>query len=189
MDRDLESRRSALGRLSGFAVSGALLHPAFSRREGAVQTQETTAPPGDDVPIVGTWRLVSFESRDASGELRLPMGRAVEGQLIYDRSGHMSMHIMRPDRAHFASGDRAAGTDAEVRAAFVGYLAYYGRYTVDAARGEVTHHVAGATFPNWVGGRQLRRFELKGDRLTITTPSMLADGRNLTTVLTWGRDD
>lgn len=139
--------------------------------------------------IVGTWRLVSFESRDAGGDLRLPMGRTVTGQLMYDGTGRMSMHIMRPDRAHFDSGDRAKGTDAEVRAAFVGYLAYYGRYTVDAELGTITHHVEGATFPNWVGGRQVRRFTLDGDRLTITTPPMLADGRNLATVLAWKRTD
>jgi hypothetical protein len=188
-DRDVHTRRSAVGKLTAFALSGTLLHPAFPAHNVAAHDVDPAAAGEDaDAPLVGTWRLASFESRDALGVPRLPMGRAVVGQLMYDRSGRMSMHIMRPDRPRFASGDRAAGTDAEVRAAFVGYLAYFGRYTVDVGGGVLTHHVDGASFPDWVGGRQVRRFALDGNRLTITTPSMLAGGRDLTTVLTWERE-
>ena len=137
--------------------------------------------------LVGTWRLVSLEVRDSAGGVSHPMGDAAAGHLIYDASGQTSAHLMRPDRPRFASGDRARGTDAETRAAFVGYLAYFGRYTVDPARGTVTHFIEGATFPNWVGTEQVRHFRLSGDSLTIVTPPMVGDGRRIVSTLVWRR--
>ena len=146
-----------------------------------------SAPVPDAHALVGTWRLVSFESRLQSGEIRYPMGRVVAGQLIYDAVGNVSAHIMDVSRPAFASGDRATGTEAEVRAAFVGYLAYYGTYAADHVRGTVTHHIAGASFPNWICRDQSRLFRLDGDRLTITTPPIRAGGENLITVIIWDR--
>ena len=146
----------------------------------AVRSDTATAP-------VGTWRLVSFESRTTGGEMRYQLGRAARGQLLYDAAGHMSAQLMDPERPQFASGDMARGSDAEVRAAMVGYIAYYGTYTLDLSRGVVTHHVQGALFPNWVGGDQVRYFRLDGDRLTITTPPIRIGGEDSTTVLVWER--
>ena len=40
--------------------------------------------------LVGTWRLVSFESRTTGGEIRHQLGPAATGQLSYDAVGHMS---------------------------------------------------------------------------------------------------
>jgi hypothetical protein len=142
-----------------------------------------------DLPsaLVGTWRLVSFESRVASGEVRYPLGRAPVGQLQYDAVGFMSAQLMDPGRPQVVSGDLTRGSDAEVRAAISGYIAYYGTYTVDPARGIITHHVQGALLPNWVGGDQARRFQLDGDRLTITTPPIRVGGEDSTTVLVWDR--
>jgi hypothetical protein len=162
----------------------ALLVAALAGCAGRAARQRTAGTAA--AALIGTWRLVSFESR-AGGEARYPLGRSVQGQLIYDAAGHMSAHLMMPDRPRFASGDRARGTDAEVRVAFVGYLAYYGTYTVDHQRGTVTHHVEGASFPNWVGSTQLRHLRLEGARLTLTTPPIRAAGEELVTVLTWER--
>ena len=137
--------------------------------------------------LIGTWRLVAFESRTASGEIRHPLGRVPVGQLVYDGAGHMSAQLMDPERPPFAAGDLARGSEAEVRAAAGGYIAYYGTYTLDLAAGVVTHHVEGALFPNWVGGEQVRYVRLEGDRLTLTTPPMRLGGEEATTVLVWER--
>ena len=149
--------------------------------------QRHAARPDTATALVGTWRLVSFESRTAGGEIRYQLGRAARGQLLYDAAGHMSAQLMDPERSQFASGDLARGSDAEVRAAMAGYIAYYGTYTLDLSGGVVTHHVQGALFPNWVGGDQVRYFRLDGDRLTITTPPIRIGGEDSTTVLVWER--
>jgi len=142
--------------------------------------------------VAGTWELLAFESRDsASGEVAYPLGAHTQGILIYD-GRRMAVQLLDPDRPRFASGDRARGTDAEVRAAFAGSFAYYGRYDVDAPRSTITHHVDGASFPNWTGTDLVREFRLDGDaagrdRLTLSTPPTSVGGRRLTTTLVWLR--
>ena len=137
--------------------------------------------------LVGTWRLVSFESKTAGGAIRHQLGPAATGRLVYDAAGYMSAQLMDPERPQFASGDLTQGSDTEVRAAVAGYIAYYGTYTIDQTRGVVTHHVQGALFPNWVGGDQTRYFRLDGNRLTVTTPPIRIGGEDSRTVLVWER--
>jgi hypothetical protein len=135
----------------------------------------------------GVWQLVSFESRDESGASVRPMGSAATGLLIYGVAGDMSVQLMRPDRGRFAGEDWGDGSDAEIRAAFTGYLAYFGRYAVDPERSTVSHFVEGSLFPNWIGTEQVRHYRLDGDHLTLTAPPIVRGGRRLGSVLVWER--
>ena len=47
------------------------------------------------------------------------------------------------------------------------YVAYFGTYTVDAARGVVTHHVTADVRGEYTGTDQPRRFRIEGDTLII----------------------
>ena len=73
---------------------------------------------------------------------------------MYDSAGRMSPQLMDPDRPTFASGDLTRGSDAELRAAVAGYIAYDGTYTLDPTRGIVTHEeviaVANRTRPKFI---------------------------------------
>ena len=42
-------------------------------------------------------------------------------------------------------------------------------------------------FPNWVGGEQVRFYELDGSRLVLRTPPIPFGDGELTGVLTWER--
>jgi Lipocalin-like domain len=138
-------------------------------------------------PLVGTWKLVSFESRSADAAISRPFGARAVGLLMYDAHGHMSVVLMQPDRPTFASGDPAGGTPEEIKAAFEGFSGYCGTYEVDEARGTVTHHVEANAFPNWVGTDQQRFFTLVGRRLTLRTAPMLDDGQIVTLTAVWER--
>lgn len=141
-----------------------------------------------EAAFVGAWRLVSCESRDASGEVRYPFGEQPAGQLFYDGAGNMSAQLMRTRRARFAAGDPGLGTDDEVRDAFNGYVAYFGTYSVDESNGAVTHHVSGASFPSWIGVNLVRYYTFDdGGRLRLSTPPTEAGGRSLEYVLLWER--
>jgi hypothetical protein len=137
--------------------------------------------------LLGTWRLVSFEARDSNGQLQFPLGKQVFGQLSYDAGGNMSAHVMRNDRPLFAANDPGRGTDAEVRAAFDGHTSYFGTYTIDPASKTVTHHVRGASYPNWIGHDQLRQFKFEDSRLLLSSPPIVSGGESLNYVLTWER--
>jgi hypothetical protein len=137
--------------------------------------------------LIGTWRLVRYEARAASGEARYPLGRHVVGQLFYDARGNMSAHVMRIDRTAFASDDSGPGTDAEVRVAFEGHVSYFGTYTIDPSARTVIHHVRGASYPNWVGHDQIRYYRIDGPHLVLSSPPILDRGESLEYTLTWER--
>ena len=54
-----------------------------------------------------------------------------------------------------------------MKTAFTGYVAYFGTYTVDAAKNVVIHHVEGSLKPSFIGTDQPRPFILAGDHLII----------------------
>src|SRR5262245_46122904 len=136
--------------------------------------------------LIGTWHLVSSEFRHADGEVTYPLGKKAVGLLIYTADGHMAVHLMRTDRPAFASGDAFQGTPEEIKAAYEGYTAYFGTYTVDEVARTITHHVQGHTFPNYSGSKVTREFTLVDQCLTLRA-SIRRDGRPLTALLIWTR--
>lgn len=137
--------------------------------------------------FVGTWTLVSQEFRGGDGQVIYPAGHEASGVIMYDAAGNMAVQIMRVDRPLFASGDVLEGTDDEIRAAYQGYNAYFGTYTVDETQRIVTHHLRGSLFPNRVGSDQVRYFAFEGNWLTLKTPPVLRGGSSLTGTLVWER--
>ena len=126
-------------------------------------------------PLIGTWRLLSWENRAVvDGEVSYPLGKDAVGYIMYGADGYMSVAIMRPDRARFAAGDLLGG-DAEERAqAALTYVSYCGTYEF---RGEtVVHRVELSLFPNWVGVEQERLIEVSVNSLTLTTRPILLRG-------------
>jgi hypothetical protein len=120
--------------------------------------------------------------------VQFPFGEKPQGQLVYDGSGNMSAQLMKTDRARFAGRDPALGTDAEVRDAFDGYIAYFGTYSIDEPMRAVTHTVHGASFPNWTGAKLVRSYAFDDSgRLRLSTPPIEVGDESLEYVLLWER--
>ena len=132
--------------------------------------------------LIGSWRLVSYETTDAAGRKGRPYGNAV-GRISYDANGNMTGQVMRPDRVPVDAGDAQA---QQARAAYLGYIAYFGTFEVAADGRSVVHHVQGALNPAWVGGDQVRRLRFEGERLILSTETR-KNGVALTHELTWER--
>lgn len=132
--------------------------------------------------LIGNWRLVSYETTETEGRRGKPYGEAV-GRLSYDDRGNMSGQVMRPDRTRVELGE---GNAQQVRAAYLGYIAYFGTYEVAADGTSVVHHVEGALNPAWVGGDQVRRMRFEGERLVLSA-DVRKSGEVVTHVLTWER--
>ena len=132
--------------------------------------------------LIGTWRLVSYETDESGGTRGRPYGDAV-GRLDYDERGNMSGQVMRPGRARVELGEGGA---QQVRAAYLGYIAYFGTYDVAPDGQSVVHHVQGSLNPAWVGGQQVRRMRFEGDRLVLSA-DVRKNGDTVTHTLTWER--
>jgi hypothetical protein len=117
--------------------------------------------------LIGTWQLVRFENTRPDGTVERPYGPNPRGYFIYDATGHLSIQFMRtPPTPPFAAGD-TKGTDTEVRAAYDGYVAYFGTWRINDDATAVTHVVEGALKPSYTGTDQFRPFTLEGDTLII----------------------
>ena len=138
-------------------------------------------------PIVGNWKLISFETRLSSGEVRHPMGPAPIGRIIYDDKGNMAVIVSRSDRSTMTSPDKTRASLQEKGVALDSFDAYFGTYSVDEARKAVIHHIEGALFPNWVGTAQERFYLFAGDRLELSTAPIAYGGDTAVAVLVWQR--
>lgn len=136
--------------------------------------------------FVGTWQLLESYSDKPSGCVAFPLGERVIGRINYDAGGNMAAQLMSCDRAPFTSRNPQQVSDSEYRAAYQTYTGYFGTFTIDESNGTVTHHVIGASVPNWPGNDQLRSYELNGDRLILRTPPMRGnDGEKAVHTLVW----
>jgi hypothetical protein len=135
--------------------------------------------------MVGSWKLVSFESRDTNGNISHPWGKDTLGYLMYNADGYMSVTIMSSARLKFASGDLKGGTTEEKVAAADSYISYCGTYEVKADT--VIHHIELSFFPNWIGVDQKRMLSIDGNRLSLSTPPIAVAGIEKTHHLIWER--
>jgi Lipocalin-like domain len=131
--------------------------------------------------LIGTWRLVSVENRESPDKpWEKWFGENPRGYIMYDATGHMAVQIEKmPPPSKFAAGDDKNPTAEEVLGAYLGYVAYFGTYTVDEKAGAVTHHVEGSLRPSYMGTDQVRPATFEGNRL------VLSDGKTFRVV--WER--
>lgn len=137
--------------------------------------------------FIGTWKLNSSEMRSSSGEVFYPLGEDCQGLLIFDCGGNLSAHLMRPNRPDFVSGDIMRGTTEEVKAAYEGFVAFWGEYRVDEEKQMMIYTVEGSLFPNWIGHTNERYYDFDGEQLTLRTPPFLITGKETVGVLVWDK--
>ena len=139
--------------------------------------------------LVGAWRLVSFEQPDSSGHMRPAWGAKPIGLIVYQSDGTMAAHGFDERRPSLQATTQAAGVEAARAAAFAGLFAYFGSYTVDTVKRQVTHHVEGAWNTDWIGQDVVRSYRfLDRDHVELRVVSN-ADGRLVSNpaVLVWER--
>jgi hypothetical protein len=137
-------------------------------------------------PIVGTWQVTSFTMLTlGTNEISRPFGESPKGYLQYSPGKHMVVFLQagspkQPANAAYTDTDRA-----EIHRSIFG--AYAGTYTVEG--GKVVHHVIASWRPEWIGGDQVRYFEITGNKLTIKTAPVKSTrtGEDIVATLTFER--
>jgi hypothetical protein len=137
--------------------------------------------------IVGTWRLLRWESAAEDGSVVHPMGERPEGVVVYTADGTMVTTIGEAGRLPISGGDLLGGPVEERLAAMASFIAYSGSYTLDG--GDLVHTVAMSLFPNWVGTQQRRHVHLSadGNELILSSDPFVLRGRMSVQRLTWER--
>ena len=136
--------------------------------------------------LVGTWRLVSATQRLADGTVRPDpqTGPKGAGYLIYAESGRVCVVVANPERSQWASVQ--SPTEADLRNAFDGLVAYAGTFEVNESEGYVVHHIEVDRVPNSTGADRKRFCAVSGNRLVLkAAPPLPADVKEWTIV--WER--
>ncbi len=176
---------------------------------------EPLPPPNADLPraLVGIWNLVSREDYDRGGRRLIdpflgpdPLGivsfapRHFAAQFM-NRRRNAEAQPGAPEAATGRPAPSAEGAAAPARgaappaapaaannsSAVNGYDAYFGTYTVDAARGTIATRLEGALAAQNVGQVFTRDVRVVGDRLLIRLATNAADGTPITRTLTFER--
>lgn len=117
--------------------------------------------------FIGSWQLVQMTVFHADGSATHPLGDGAIGQILYSADGFMSCHLMEANRPSLPGYGLDQLSDAELGRSIRAYSGYFGSFSVNAAEGTVTHHIAGAWYPNMIGTDQVRRYKFVGDRLIL----------------------
>ena len=132
--------------------------------------------------FVGTWKLISYETRFEDGRVEYPMGKDAIGRGIYTTEGYMSGHLMRKrEVGEFDSNN----VQSEVLNKITDHISYTGRFEV--RENTVVHFVDISVFPNWVDSEQERFFEFEGDKVKLSTKPFKIKGETQTAHLIWER--
>jgi hypothetical protein len=136
-------------------------------------------------PLVGSWRLVSFELRDEEGTVTRPWGDEVSGLNTYSAHGYLSEQFGSAHRPALTHDDWVNASPEEIDLAARHYFAYAGAYEIDGQ--EVVYRIQVSLMPNWVGKTERRFWSVSGDTLTITTPPLLVGGKQQVSTLVYKR--
>jgi hypothetical protein len=171
-----------------------LAEPVVLAQAQALKNEVTHSDASVRAQLVGSWRLLSRESRRANGQVEADQGLSTLplGVLIYDQSGHVAAQLSRRDRTvsmfreECAVAAETKGTP-DTAQTVLGYDAYFGTYTLNEKEGIVTHHLEAAIWPGDIGKNIDRHFTISGDQLTIKFDTTTREGVKVTRTLVWER--
>ena len=135
-----------------------------------------TAVEAAEPSLAGTWTLTAADRLGSDGARARDYGEHPKGRLIIDDQGRYSLQIFSGERLKVASGDKARATAEEYASAVMGSSTHYGTVAVDPVAHVLVFKIAGASFPNWEGSEQRRRYVLTADSLSYQVPTPRADG-------------
>ena len=133
--------------------------------------------------LFGFYRFEKIERFTSDGEA-IPVDQWDDAFIIYMPSGHMAVHISRPDRPVYTG----TPTPEQALGAVRTYGSYFGPFSVNEEGGYLVHHRIGNFTPGQAGTDAQRFFELTDTHLTLRPPARPDDeGRMVQGAITWAR--
>jgi hypothetical protein len=165
-----------------------MAYASFAQAQQPIGARESIDAKEVAAKLTGTWRLLSVETIRPNGEILTEwMGRNPTGLIIYHANGLVAVQIMREPRPKFQSGSRLEATTEEIKAAYLGYYAYWGKYTINVPDNTIVHNVEASLWPEEVGIANKRYFAFDGSRLVLTTTPFRRAGEERRNRLVWER--
>jgi hypothetical protein len=123
----------------------------------------------DPRQLLGTWKQLSGTMvEDGSGEQKINLSAAPNGYVNFSADGRLI--LLSTDSARKAPAGQVP-TAAEAEALHRSMIGYAGTYQIEGNK--VTYDLDVSWNESWTGTKQVRFWEVNGDRLTITTPKIV----------------
>lgn len=133
--------------------------------------------------LFGFYEIDHVERHTLDGE-EIPRDQYATAFLIYMPSGHMAVHLVRPNRPDYSG----TASPEEARASLATYSSYFGPFSVHETDGYLVHHRIGTTNPSGTPSDAQRFYDLTDTTLTLRPPVSTDDhGRQGQSALTWRR--
>jgi len=138
-----------------------------------------------NISLIGTYQLVSWENRHASGKVSYPLGPDAQGFISYTPDGYMFVHLMARNRQPHALDDLFGGKPAELQRSATSHLSYCGRFELDG--NDVIHHASVCSYPNWVDTQQRRALKFHDGKLQLSAYGVRLGSETVDAHLVWQR--
>jgi Lipocalin-like domain len=124
---------------------------------------------GDASALIGTWRHLSGTMvEEGSGEQKSNLSAAPNGYVNFCADGRLI--LLSTDSARKPPAGQVP-TPVEAEALYRSMIGYAGTYKIEGNK--VTYDLDVTWNESWTGTKQVRFWEVNGDRLTITTPKIV----------------
>jgi hypothetical protein len=123
----------------------------------------------DGSALIGTWKQLSGTMVEAGGgERKSNLSAAPNGYVNFSADGRLM--LLSTDSARKPPAGQVP-TPAEAEALYRSMIGYAGTYKVEGNM--VTYDLDVSWNESWTGSKQVRFWEVIGDRLTVTTPEIV----------------
>jgi len=147
--------------------------------------------------LIGAWDLQSYCHHPISdpSDKTYPLGPDARGIIVYTPDGYMSAQVVRPGQAPFPDGGgispETSGTPADWEAVGRNFIAYSGRFWIDASGAEpcLWHEMSVCNVPGMVGlvQKRLVRMEVENGTtyLSLGVESVELEGVTRAVKVVW----
>ena len=124
---------------------------------------------GDARQLIGTWKQLSGMMVEEGGsEQKSNLSAAPNGYVNFSADGRLI--LLSTDSARRPPAGQVP-TAAEAEALYRSMIAYAGTYKIEGNM--VTYDLDVSWNQSWTGTKQVRFWQVDGDRLTVTTPKIV----------------
>ncbi len=137
-------------------------------------------------PLLGTWKLISWQVQKENGEVDYPLGEDAIGYTVYTDNGYVSFQAMSANRPKYSNENEP--NPEEVVAAAETCMSYWGKYEIVADLKKVISYPEVSSYPNFVGTTVERFFsEITENTMSISSSYWQEDGIKVRYYLNWQR--
>lgn len=137
-------------------------------------------------PIIGTWKLLSFEVIKDDETRVNPFGKELNGLLIYHENGYMSGIISGEGRPNISSTASMGISEKERAAIAQNFIAYAGKYHINGDM--VIHEIEVSFLPNLIGEKShSNSFIVMNNKLITVSKNQNLGNNSISVTLEWER--